>query len=45
MPVRLVREAAVEHRGDVERLAGRFDVSRQAMQTRLRRLGLGGQRV
>ena len=42
MPEPLVREAVVEQGGDVERLAGRFDVSRQAMQTRLRRLGLGG---
>ena len=42
MPEHLVREAVVEHGGDVSRLADRFDVSRQAMQTRLRRLGLGG---
>ncbi len=42
MPEPLVREAVVQQGGDVERLAGRFDVSRQAMQTRLRRLGLGG---
>ena len=42
MPEHLVREAVVEHGGDVTRLADRFDVSRQAMQTRLRVLGLGG---
>ncbi len=40
MPEALVREAVVEQGRDVTRLAGRFDVSRQAMQTRLRRLGL-----
>ena len=41
MPEDLVREAVVEHGDDASRLADRFDVSRQAMQTRLRRLGLG----
>jgi hypothetical protein len=42
MPEDLVREAVAEHGDDATRLADRFDVSRQAMQTRLRRLGLGG---
>jgi len=42
MPEGLVREAVVEQGDDASRLADRFDVSRQAMQTRLRRLGLGG---
>jgi len=42
MPEDLVREAVVEHGDDASRLADRFDVSRQAMQTRMRRLGLGG---
>ena len=45
MPEDLVRAAVVEHGGDVSRLADRFDVSRQAMQTRLRWLGIAGQRV
>ncbi len=42
MPEDLVREAVVEHGGDAARLAARFDVSSQAMQARLRRLGLSG---
>ena len=42
MPEHLVREAVVTQGPDVDRLAGRFEVSRQAMQVRLRRLGLGG---
>ncbi len=40
MPEPLVRQAVVEQGADVDRLADRFDVSRQAMKTRLRRLGL-----
>lgn len=44
MPEHLVREAVALHGADVSRLAGRFDVSQQAMRTRLRRLGLGGHR-
>jgi Zn-dependent peptidase ImmA (M78 family) len=42
MPEDLVREAFYLYGPDVPRLAGRFDVSRQAMQTRLRSLGLAG---
>ena len=42
MPEDLVRAAVLEHGGDVSRLADRFDVSRQAMQTRLRWLGIAG---
>ena len=44
MPEPLVREAFVEQGGDAARLADRFDVSRQAMRTRLRHLGLSGHR-
>jgi hypothetical protein len=44
MPEPLVREAVVEQGDDVARLADRFDVSRPAMQTRLRRLGIAAQR-
>jgi hypothetical protein len=40
MPEHLVREAVAQHGPDVGRLAHRFQVSRQAMQTRLRHLGL-----
>jgi hypothetical protein len=40
MPEALVREAVVQHGDDVRRLADRFDVSRKAMQVRLRGLGL-----
>jgi hypothetical protein len=39
MPEALVREAMLQEGSDVGRLAGRFDVSRKAMQTRLRTLG------
>ena len=42
MPEQLVRQAVVEQGTDIERLADRFDVSRQAMLTRLRRLDLAG---
>jgi Zn-dependent peptidase ImmA (M78 family) len=42
MPEHLVRAAVLEHGGDLERLADRFDVSRKAMQTRLRWLGIAG---
>jgi hypothetical protein len=44
MPEPLVREAFVQHGDDAPRLADRFDVSRQAMQARLRGLGLVGHR-
>jgi len=40
MPEHLVREAVREQGLDVARLADRFEVSRKAMQTRLRGLGL-----
>jgi hypothetical protein len=40
MPEHLVRQAALEHGADAHRLADRFDVSVQAMNIRLRRLGL-----
>lgn len=40
MPEHLVREAVREHGPDATRLADRFEVSRKAMQTRLRSLGL-----
>jgi len=40
MPERLVREAVREQGLDATRLAERFEVSRKAMQTRLRGLGL-----
>jgi hypothetical protein len=40
MPDHLVREAVREQGLDVTRLADRFEVSRKAMQTRLRGLGL-----
>jgi hypothetical protein len=40
MPANLVREAVREQGLDVTRLADRFEVSRKAMQTRLRDLGL-----
>jgi IrrE N-terminal-like domain len=40
MPEHLVRQAALEHGADPRRLADRFDVSVQAMNIRLRRLGL-----
>jgi len=40
MPEHLVREAVREQGLDAIRLADRFEVSRQAMQTRLRGLGL-----
>ena len=42
MPEDLVQAAVLEHGGDVGRLADRFDVSRKAMQARLRWLGIGG---
>jgi hypothetical protein len=42
MPEDLLREAVVRHGPDVSRLADQFQVSRPAMQTRLRRLGLAG---
>jgi hypothetical protein len=42
MPEPLVREAVVQHGPDAARLADRFEVSRQAMQVRLRALGLAG---
>jgi Zn-dependent peptidase ImmA (M78 family) len=38
MPAALVREAVLEHGDDLRRLADRFDVSRKAMQVRLRSL-------
>jgi predicted transcriptional regulator len=44
MPERLVREAVVRHGLDVGRLADRFDVSRKAMQVRLRGLGVTAHR-
>ena len=40
MPEHLVREAVREHGLDATRLADRFEVSRKAMLTRLRSLGL-----
>jgi hypothetical protein len=43
MPESLVREAVLLRGPDADRLADRFDVSRKAMQTRLRWLGLAGQ--
>jgi hypothetical protein len=43
MPEDLVREAVLSHGLDVERLADRFDVSRSAMQARLKWLGLAGE--
>jgi hypothetical protein len=42
MPEDLVREAVLLHGTDSVRLADRFEVSRQAMQVRLRSLGLAG---
>jgi hypothetical protein len=45
MPEQMVREAVLEHGDDVGRLADRFDVSRQAMQVRLRSLGLAAHRA
>jgi hypothetical protein len=42
MPEDLVREAVFSYGPDVERLADHFDVSRQAMQTRLKWMGLAG---
>lgn len=42
MPEDLVRQAALEHGPDAARLADRFDVSRQAMQVRLRAMGIAG---
>ena len=42
MPEDLVREAVHQHGGDVSRLADRFEVSRPAMQARLRWLGIAG---
>jgi Zn-dependent peptidase ImmA (M78 family) len=42
MPEPLVRQAVLEHGADASRLADRFEVSRQAMQTRLQRLDLAG---
>jgi hypothetical protein len=39
MPEHLVREAVREHGPDAARLADRFEVSRKAMQARLRSLG------
>lgn len=42
MPEPLVREAALELGADADRLADRFDVSRQAMQVRLSGLGISG---
>jgi len=44
MPEPLVRQAVLEHGADAARLADRFQVSRQAMQTRLRKLGLSSAR-
>lgn len=40
MPEPLVREAVAQHGPDAARLADRFEVSRQAMEVRLRTLGL-----
>jgi predicted transcriptional regulator len=40
MPEHLVRDAVREQGLDVDRLADRFDVSRKAMQARLRHIGL-----
>ncbi len=40
MPERLVREAVRTHGPDATRLAERFEVSRKAMQARLRHLGM-----
>jgi IrrE N-terminal-like domain len=40
MPEDLVRQAVDEHGASPGRLSDRFEVSQQAMQTRLRRLGL-----
>jgi len=40
MPEDLVRQAVAEQGADAARLADRFDVSRQAMQHRMRRLNL-----
>jgi hypothetical protein len=40
MPEHLVRDAVREQGLDVERLADRFEVSRKAMQARLRHMGL-----
>ncbi len=45
MPEHMMREAVLEHGDDVGRLADRFDVSRRAMQVRLRSLGLAAQRT
>jgi hypothetical protein len=42
MPEDLVREAVLRYGLDADRLADSFDVSRQAMQARLKRLGLAG---
>jgi hypothetical protein len=42
MPEDLVREAVLVHGVDTDRLADRFEVSRRAMQTRLKWLGLAG---
>lgn len=42
MPEELVREAVVHHGPDALRLADQFQVSRAAMQARLRWLGLSG---
>lgn len=42
MPEPLVRQAVAEQGADVARLADRFEVSEQAMQVRLRYLGLAG---
>ncbi len=42
MPEELVREAVLVHGADAARLSDRFEVSRQAMQARLRLLGLAG---
>jgi len=45
MPESLVREAVLENGGDADRLADRFEVSRRAMQARLRELGLAARRT
>lgn len=42
MPEHLVREAVLLHGADPVRLAERFEVSRRAMQARLKGLGLAG---
>jgi hypothetical protein len=42
MPEALVRQAVLEYGPEPDRLADRFQVSRQAMQTRLRWLGIAG---